>query len=502
MESGGTLEPHTVVAHRGSQARRAREALALALILLAAVAAYRPFLALGHLGWDTWPLILTSRIASAADLLGSFREELMDGRYPNGHFYRPVTVLSLALDHAFWGLEASGYHLTDLALLLACTALVAMLARRLLGPGVGPLAAALLYALHPLHVETLPVAARRADTLAQLFTLLALIAASGRRRVLCALAAGLAVGSKESGSIVVPLLLALGFAQTGAGPARERLLASLRAGALPIAAVGLVLLVRTAVLGGIGGHPGSSLLASPGRGLALAPTYGLLLLMPQPVLRDGALVRAIALATASLLAVALALLARDPSQRRLLLVSGVWLLGGLGLIGISGEIASWYALALLPPFALLVGALAQAAVRCAGQRRPWASALAAALSLLLLAQALRFSPLLHDYPEWALVSARSRDFLARVQAAAEQARPGDSRTVPGIPLGVATPLERVGVRSALGLAEYSVEAWAVLAVPGPPLLVTRLDGAAPSPPPRPDAIRIETTADPEAGRLP
>jgi hypothetical protein len=502
VESGGTLEPHTDVAHRGSQARRAREALALALILLAAVAAYRPFLALGHLGWDTWPLILTSRIASTADLLGSFREELMDGRYPNGHFYRPVTALSLGLDHAFWGLEASGYHLTDLALLLACTALVAMLARRLLGPGVGPLAAALLYALHPLHVETLPVAARRADTLAQLFTLLALIAASGRQRTLCALAAGLAVGSKESGSIVVPLLLALGFAQAGPGPARERLLGSLRASALPIAAVGLVLLVRTAVLGGIGGHPGSSLFASPGRGLALAPTYGLLLLMPQPVLRDGVLVRGIALATASLLAVALALLARDRSQRRLLLVSGVWLLGGLWLIGISGEIASWYALALLPPFALLVGALAQAAARCAGRRRPWASALAAALSLLLLAQALRFSPLLHDYPEWALVSARSRDFLARVQAAAEQARPGDSRNVPGIPLGVATPLDRVGVRSALGLAEYSVEAWAALAVPGPPLVVTRLDGAAPSPPPRPDAIRIETTADPEAGRLP
>jgi hypothetical protein len=502
VERGGTLEPHTVVAHRGSQARRAGEAVALALILLAAVAAYRPFLALGHLGWDTWPLILTSRIASAADLLGSFREELMDGRYPNGHFYRPVTVLSFALDHGFWGLEASGYHLTDLALLLACAALVAALARRLLGPGVGPLAAALLYALHPLHVETLPVAARRADTLAQLFTLLALLAAGGRRRVLCALAAGLAVGSKESGSIVVPLLLALGFAQASPGPARERLLGSLRASALPIAAVGLVLLARTAVLGGIGGHPGSSLFASPGRGFALAPTYGLLLLMPQPLLRDGGLARGIALATASLLAVALALLARDPSQRRLLLVSGVWLVGGLWLIGISGEIASWYALALLPPFALLVGAVAQAAARWAGQRRPWASAHAAALSLLLLAQALRFSPLVHDYPEWALVSARSRDFLARVQAAAEQARPGDSLRVPGIPLGVATPLDRVGVRSALGLAEYSVEAWAALAVPGPPVVVTRLDGGAPSPPPRPDAIRIETTADPEAGGHP
>jgi hypothetical protein len=142
----------------------------MALVLAAAVAAHRPFLALGHLGWDTYPLILTSRIASATDLAGAFGEELMDGRYPNGHFYRPVTTLSFALDHAAWGLAPSGYHLTDLVLLLACALGVAALGRRLLGPGVGPLAAALLFALHPLHVEILPVAARRADTLAQLFT--------------------------------------------------------------------------------------------------------------------------------------------------------------------------------------------------------------------------------------------------------------------------------------------------------------------------------------------
>jgi len=38
-------------------------------------------------------------------------------------------------------------------------------------------------------------------------------------------------------------------------------------------------------------------------------------------------------------------------------------------------------------------------------------------------------------------------------------------------------------------------------VPGPPIVVTRLGGATPSPP-RPDAIVIETTPDPEAGMLP
>jgi len=521
VASGRTLEPSAVVAHTASKARSepqasevhetrpqlvrpiARDALVLAVVLAAAVAAYRPYLALGHLGWDTYPLILTSRVASAADLLGVFREELMDGRYPGGHFYRPVTTLSFALDHAIWGLEPSGYHLTDLALLLACAIGVAALGRRLLGPGVGPLTAALLFALHPLHVETLPVAARRADVLAQLFTLLALVTAprAGFRAGLCAVAAALAVGSKESGAVVVPLLLALACTESGPERGWARLRAALRKCALPWAAVGLVLLVRTLVLGGIGGHPGSSLLAGAGRGLAVAPHYTSLLLMPQPLVRDPALAWGLVVAAAAALVTALALLARGSSTRRLLLVCGVWLLTSLWLTGVSGEIASWYAMAFLPAFSLLIGALAQGTARCAGERRRVAFVLGAVLSALLIAQALRYTPLLHDYPEWPLVSRRSQEFLQRVQAAVEHAAPGDVRSVPGIPLGIATPLDRVGVRSALGLAEYSVEAWAALVAPRAPVVVTRLPADSPRLP-HPEAILIETTPDPEAGVLP
>jgi hypothetical protein len=237
------------------------------------------------------------------------------------------------------------------------------------------------------------------------------------------------------------------------------------------------------------------------RGLGLAPLYASLLLRPQPALGDPTLARALAIASGGALAAALAALARDPARRGVLLVCGVWLLGGLLLIGVSGEIASWYALALLPAFALLLGWLAGSAARWAGERRAGAGAAAALLTLLLLAQALRYSPLLHAYPEWLLVSERSERFLARVQAAAAGAAPGQSLEVPGIPLGVATPLDQVGVRSAMGLAEYSVEAWAELVLPEQPIAVTRLNGAA-EPPTRPDAIRIRTSPDPEAGRLP
>jgi hypothetical protein len=487
----------------------ARDALVLTLVLAATVAAHRPFLALGHLGWDTYPLILTSRIASAADLLGVFREELMDGRHPSGHFYRPVTSLSFALDHAVWGLEATGYHLTDLLLLLACAIGVAALGRRLLGPGIGPLTAALLFALHPLHVETLPVAARRADILAQLFTLLALVAApgaaSGRKSArsepqasgvhsslragLSALCAALAVGSKESGVAAVPLLLALAFTESGlarGGPDCAR-----RCGDAPA----------------VGGHragvapahgrarriaaPGSSLLAGASRGL-IAPRF-LLLSMPQPLVRTAFAWGSSAPGRPrSPRCAARAGPDHAPPAAHLRRLAAHRPLAHRRL----GEIILVCA---VPPGLSLIGGLAGRPVAAArppdgvrGRRR---------LTVLLLAQALRYSPLLHDYPEWALVSRRSPEDLLRVQAAVEHAAPGDVRSVPGIPLGIATPLGRVGVRSALGIAEYSVEAWAALVAPDPPVAVTRLEAASPRVP-RPGAILIETTPDPESSNLP
>ena len=485
----------------------ARDAILLALVLAATVVAYRPYLALGHLGWDTYPLILTSRVASAADFADAFREELMDGRYPHGHFYRPVTTLAFAFDHAVWGLEACGYHLTQLGILLASTLARAALGQRLLGPGAGTLAAALLFALHPLHVEGLPVAARRADALAQLFTLLALVLApSPRSRAvawrtgLCALCAALALGAKESGAAVVPILFALQLAESQAASARERVRAAVRACAMPALAVAFVLVMRIAVLGGLGGHAQSSLLGGVWRGVGLAPLYAHLLLMPQPLVSAPALARALVAASAAALAAALLLVARRPQSRPLLCVCGAWILVTLWLNGSAGEIASWYAIGLVPPFALLVGALVrEAGLRVAAGGRGIAVCIGI-LAALLLAQALRYTPLLHDYSAWTLVSERSRAFLERVREAASGASPGDVRDVPGLPLGLAAPLERVGVRSAIGLADYSVEAWAELALAGPKLVVVIGDGARRSPP-RSDAVVIDTTPDRAEGAL-
>jgi hypothetical protein len=138
---------------------------------------------------------------------------------------------------------------------------------------------------------------------------------------------------------VAPLLLALCFAESDAARGWARLHAAVRKSALPVAAVGLVLLVRTVVLGGIGGHPGSSLLAGAGRGLAIGPLYTLLLLMPQPVVRDFTLARGLVAAGATALVAGLG--ARQQVHPRRLLPSAAS--GALLPTTASGEIASWYA---------------------------------------------------------------------------------------------------------------------------------------------------------------
>ena len=67
---------------------------------------------IGFVGLDTYPIIVSSRIKSFGDLVGTFTETLMDGRYP-WDFYRPLLNASIALDYAIWGLNAVGYQLTN-----------------------------------------------------------------------------------------------------------------------------------------------------------------------------------------------------------------------------------------------------------------------------------------------------------------------------------------------------------------------------------------------------
>jgi protein O-mannosyl-transferase len=141
-----------------------------------------------------------------------------------GH-YVPVTWLSFALDYELGGLRPAGYHLTNVLLHAVNAGLVYALALRLLGCAtawttharrVGAVVTALVWALHPLRVESVSWVTGRRDLLSGFFFFLVLLAyaqatsARGARRrgwqVATVAVYTLALGSKAT-VIPAPLVL-------------------------------------------------------------------------------------------------------------------------------------------------------------------------------------------------------------------------------------------------------------------------------------------------------
>ncbi len=108
------------------------------------------------------------REGGLARLLGS--EFLLGPGTSATGFYRPVVLLSLFLDGRLGGGAAWAYHATNILLHALCSVLVLALARRLLTPA-GALAAALLFALHPVHAEAVAFVSARTDLWAAAFVL-------------------------------------------------------------------------------------------------------------------------------------------------------------------------------------------------------------------------------------------------------------------------------------------------------------------------------------------
>ncbi len=93
-----------------------------------------------------------------------------------GH-YHPLTWMSLGLDYVIWGLDPTGYHLTNVLLHTANAVLFYLVALRLLGGKIWTAAAAaLLFAVHPLRVESVAWVSERRDVLSGVFYLLSVLA--------------------------------------------------------------------------------------------------------------------------------------------------------------------------------------------------------------------------------------------------------------------------------------------------------------------------------------
>ncbi len=81
-------------------------------------------------------------------------------------YFRPVSSLSVALDYRIWGADPFGFHFTNLLLHAASSLLVCLLALGLGARRAVAWATGWLFAIHPIHTESVAWIAGRTDLLA------------------------------------------------------------------------------------------------------------------------------------------------------------------------------------------------------------------------------------------------------------------------------------------------------------------------------------------------
>src|ERR1051325_3232462 len=122
--------------------------------------------------------------------------------------YRPFVVFSLSLDYALWKRWAPGFRLTNLALHAVNATLVFSLFSGVAGPGIPPLVAMIVYAVHPVHTEAVTTIVGRSELFSACFFLSAWILFRRGRTIWAAVVFFLALLSKEN-ALVLPALLIL-----------------------------------------------------------------------------------------------------------------------------------------------------------------------------------------------------------------------------------------------------------------------------------------------------
>ncbi len=162
-----------------------------------------PALGAGFVNWDDPAYVYQNSHIRSIDLRWAFTAVVASN-------YHPLTLLSHTLDYALFGLNPRGHHLTNIILHGLNSALVYVLGlcifRKIMicksvitGTGVAQglpsaprgvpcsalaaaLASALLFAVHPLHVESVAWIAERKDVLSTFFFLLSVITYLGHRQ--------------------------------------------------------------------------------------------------------------------------------------------------------------------------------------------------------------------------------------------------------------------------------------------------------------------------------
>jgi hypothetical protein len=177
----------------------------LVVVFIAAVALYLPTARYGFVQDDRAIIVSNPAAHSVGAALAAFDDPYWP-RESGAGLYRPLTILSFAIDWSVSGGRAGWLHIMNALWHGLVTALfVAVLARWL--PALAAAAAGLLFAWHPVHVEAVASLVGRAELLAAAGVFGAVLAARRGWWAAAVLCAALAMFSKEHGVIAGVVIL-------------------------------------------------------------------------------------------------------------------------------------------------------------------------------------------------------------------------------------------------------------------------------------------------------
>ena len=186
-------------------------------LVLLAVVVYTPALVFGGFVSDDW-IFVTEPLVRRFDGLVSIWLSPADIRREN--HYWPIVYTTFWIEHKLWGFNPIGYHAVNVALHALNSVLVWRLLLRLGVPGAWLVAA--VFAVHPVHVESVAWIIERKDLLSAFFCLGAVHvwlrfseAPGPGRYVLCLALLAAALFSKSIAVTLPAVLLLLRWWRTG-----------------------------------------------------------------------------------------------------------------------------------------------------------------------------------------------------------------------------------------------------------------------------------------------
>jgi len=185
--------------------------LSVALVALT-VAVFAPVGHFSFVSWDDPAYVYWNPVVSRGLTPDGITWALTS---PGQFYWHPVTWLSHMADVQIFGLRAGAHHVTNLVLHVAGSLLLFWVLRRMTGQAGRSVLVAALFAVHPLHVESVAWIAERKDVLSGVFWMLTLWAYVDYVRIpsrgrYAALVAFFALGLMSKPTLVtLPLVLLL-----------------------------------------------------------------------------------------------------------------------------------------------------------------------------------------------------------------------------------------------------------------------------------------------------